>query len=96
MAAAGSVAGRVTVDALPWAELTEILDANGEQVPLPESSFTPLLLELPEGSYELFLSHPSSPAPRSCGLEVRQGECASCLIDFVKVEVAQYFAEQKW
>lgn len=53
--------GRLLIDAVPWARITSVLDAEGRQVPIGEQWDTPRLLALPAGEYEIRLQHPDFP-----------------------------------
>ncbi len=61
---------RVVVEAVPWAELKSVIDADGLPVPTAEGAFTPAVLSLVPGTYQLTLVHPGFPEPRRLTLEV--------------------------
>lgn len=96
--APGAVLGGVSVNALPWARLTEITDGSGYLQPLPEDPSTPLYLRLPPGEYRLTLEHPDHPDELgSCELEVVAEEVQSCVVEFGEPTTAvDYFKDSGW
>lgn len=59
-------AGYLSVDAIPWAEITAISDgATGKAVQIPSEAgggpTTPIVIDLPAGRYEITLKHPDYP-----------------------------------
>lgn len=69
---AAIVAGqaRLLVSARPWAEITSVVDSEGRAVGLPGPLYTPAMLVLPAGAYQVELRHPGSPAPRVLDVQV--------------------------
>jgi hypothetical protein len=59
---------------MPWAEVTLVQDRTGKTVPLSERQFTPCRLALPEGSYNIQLSNPSSDKPLVVTVDVKNGQ----------------------
>jgi serine/threonine protein kinase len=51
--------GIVAIDAVPWGTVTAILSADGRAQRLPSDASTPLLVELPAGTYEVTVAGPS-------------------------------------
>ena len=90
------VTGAAAVNALPWAEVTEITDAEGFVRDLPEDVRTPLVLELPAGSYRITLRHPDHPELQTCELEVDASELASCNLSFSEPSALEYFKDSGW
>jgi hypothetical protein len=82
--------GSVVVDALPWAEITEIRDAKGRARPLEASRFTPVVLTLPPGDYTIFLRNPSAPKPVSLTVSVKPSQVQARLADFGRVDAREY------
>jgi hypothetical protein len=66
--------GRVVIDASPWAEVVEIREGNGTEVPLASRTFTPAVLDLPPGRYAVTLRHPLAPKPELLAVEVAAGK----------------------
>lgn len=53
--AVGTATGRLIIDANPWAEVVEVVGADGERVGLNGAKYTPLVVALAPGSYEVVL-----------------------------------------
>ncbi len=96
--AAGPDVGGVVIDASPWAEVTEITDAEGYVQELPDSPFTPLHLELPPGSYRIQLQRPGDELDelQLCELEVTAGVLEPCAVHFGEPDVNGYFKASDW
>jgi hypothetical protein len=88
--------GTVTVTAIPWAELTEITDADGYVRELPDERTTPLRLELPPGRYQLHFNHPDQETVATCEVEVGEGLVVPCTVELLRPEVTDYFVEMGW
>ena len=52
--------GTVSVDALPWARVEDIVRTDGTRQPIPDDASTPLSLRLPPGEYRITLAGPSA------------------------------------
>jgi serine/threonine protein kinase len=91
---AGHPVGAVLVDARPWAELVRITDSSAQDVTLPAVRATPLRLELPGGAYELTLTHPSFPEPKTCAVEVAVNQTSSCDVDFATVDAVEFLTRR--
>lgn len=62
--AATPVAGTLALDAAPWAEITDIVDAATNRViPVGVAKFTPLTLRLPPGEYSITFVNPAFQDP---------------------------------
>jgi hypothetical protein len=66
--------GTLVLDAVPWAEVVEIADADGATVDLPRDPFTPLRLSLPAGRYRISLRRPGNADPVTVEAAVTAGE----------------------
>ncbi len=88
--------GAVTIEAAPWAQLTEITDARGYVQELPPAPQTPLYLELPPGQYKIRLQNPEGTEVQTCDVEVVLGTVASCAPAFPEPNVIDYFKETGW
>jgi len=86
----------VVVDAVPWGRLVDVKTADGEPVPLPPETTTPLTLHLPPGEYTLELIHPQAEAPATCTVQVRAGGGAQCHVELVQIDPMEYFEEAGW
>ena len=88
--------GAVTIQATPWAQLTEITNAEGYVQELPEQLHTPLYLELPPGRYMIHLQHGEGDEVQSCELEVALEAVTNCAVAFAEPSVTDYFKETGW
>lgn len=89
--AGGALAGHLVLDAVPWAEVTEIRDADGDPMPLAPSSYTPLRLSLPPGDYTVTMIHPRTPEPITVAARVGAGESVERSVQVAAVDVEGYF-----
>ncbi len=89
-------AGFLTLDALPWAEVTEVVDASGTRHPLDDEPFTPLVLSLPAGEYTISLANPDFGEPRSLSVVLEPGQSEARLVEFQKVDIDSYFERAGW
>lgn len=81
---------RVRVDALPWARVVRVTGAGGRAFATGGSDVTPLVLELPAGSYSILLRGPDDQA-RTIVVEVdATGAAKPALVDFAKVDADAY------
>lgn len=84
--------GPLLINALPWARVAKIQDADGTvHVPAAGSSYTPMGVRLPEGSYTITLIHPGH-GERHCQAEVTEAGAARCFIPMVGLKAADFFA----
>ena len=88
--------GAVVINAVPWAEITEITDADGYVQELPEVRATPLYHELPAGTYKIHLQNPGGEDVWTCDLEVAVGAVATCAAEFGETRITDYFKETGW
>jgi len=92
--AAPAGAGTLVLDALPWADVVEIVDAEGTRQTLPPNASTPIVLELPPGDYSITLKNGSS---RSLKARVDAGGTTRpAPVDFGQIDAAEYFRKLKW
>jgi serine/threonine-protein kinase len=94
--AAANSSGTLVLDALPWAEVTFVRDADGELRDLGPQTHTPLVLHLPPGSYTLGLRHPSVGSPTEITVEMPPSGTVERLVDLGKVDADAYFAKVGW
>jgi serine/threonine-protein kinase len=88
--APAAASGTLIIDALPWGEVVSVVDASGT----PHGSAgrtTPLALRLPAGSYTVELRNPGFPKPVSTVASVRAGEATTRVLEFRRVDAAEYF-----
>lgn len=77
-------AGTLVINALPWAEIVEIRNSEGEEIALDGVNYTPLTLSLPAGSYQVVLRH-GDLGERSVNATVAEGETAAELVPFAEI-----------
>lgn len=89
--------GRVRIEAVPWGRIETVIETGGNsEVPMPAGSpFTPRLVALAEGSYEITLTHPEG-GTRSCRVDARIGTEADCTVRFFETEPRAFFQEVGW
>lgn len=86
---AGRDTGTVVINAVPWAEVESIVNADDAPQDLDGSSFTPLTVALPPGRYRISLRNPSRPDSLVVEAEVKVGETSRTpLADFGAIEVS--------
>jgi len=86
--------GSVVLDALPWAEVVSIVDAQGNRREIPANSYTPLMLTLPVGDYEVTFRNGST---RTTKVRITNNSVSRIEpIDFGKVDAAEYFQRHGW
>ncbi len=85
--------GQVVLEALPWATVTEVRGEDGTVHPLPTPAATPMLLNLPVGSYRVRLvGPPSSAETRDITVEVTEGAVVTAPVaQFQIVTPENYF-----
>lgn len=88
--------GLLALDALPWAEVTRILDESGEEVPLASPALTPMTLQLPVGHYRVVLTHPTEGEAQECRVQVSSFGRADCRVEFASIEAEDYFRLAGW
>jgi predicted Ser/Thr protein kinase len=89
--AAGS--GTLLIDALPWAEVVAVRDAQGARRELGSTPFTPLALALPPGEYTVEVRNPAFPGSQSARASVRSGAVERCQLEFRRLDAAEYFRQ---
>jgi len=94
---AATAEGQLLIDARPWGHIEKVVDtASGTTVALPAGSpFTPRLAALPEGAYEITVSHPDA-GSRSCRVDVTTDQRPTCEVRFFDTDPRAYFMELGW
>jgi hypothetical protein len=87
--------GTFVLTATPWGEVTTIVDAAGEPLPLPENPYTPLELELPQGQYQVTLRHPEAAAEQTVTVAIGP-EPAAATVVLREANAADYFRDLGW
>lgn len=86
--------GYLVLDAEPWAEIVQITDGLGEEVPL-RFRHTPARYELPPGSYTVVMTPPDGES-QTLEVEVTTGETTSVRPELVALDVDDYFRFMGW
>jgi hypothetical protein len=87
--------GTTIIDAVPWANVTEVRDERGEVQPLPSPASTPVALTLPAGTYQITLTGPP-PESKTETVTVRidvGGTSVAPTARFQSMSVEEYFEE---
>ncbi|MEM8962772.1 MAG: serine/threonine-protein kinase [Acidobacteriota bacterium] len=88
--------GTLIVRAIPWGRLTTVRDPSGTELPLPDSTYTPLRLELPAGNYELELSRGDDENPQRLTVDIESGRIHQTSALFDEVSIDAFFAAHGW
>jgi hypothetical protein len=79
--------GTLIINAVPWAEVEQVLDTSDTDHPLTGTRFTPVSLSLPPGEYRISLKNPGSSEPVVVEAKVRSGKIVRApLAEFSKVD----------
>jgi hypothetical protein len=87
--------GTTIIEAVPWANVTEVRNESGEVQPLPSPASTPLALALPAGSYQITLTGPA-PESKTETVTVRVdvgGTTVAPVARFQSMSVEEYFEQ---
>jgi serine/threonine protein kinase len=76
LAAPAPAQGRLAIDAAPWGQIESVVDGSGRALALPAGASTPLVLELPAGSYRVRWRPGGDGAPREQSVVVASGGLA--------------------
>jgi len=88
--------GLLLIDSQPWGEIIRVLDAEGNEVELPENRYTPLPLELSPGPYRVDISRPDLEMEETCKVVVESEEAVHCELQLAAVETSAFFKEVGW
>jgi hypothetical protein len=91
----GVASGTFLLSATPWAEVTEIVDADGVSQPLPPIPFTPIRLQLPKGEYQVTLRHPAAAEEQTVTLAIG-GDTNRQTVVLEAADSAAYFRDLGW
>jgi hypothetical protein len=83
--------GTLVIDALPWGQVAEVVDAAGLRRALDGAPDTPLALELPPGEYTVRVRNPAFAGTLSLTATVKPGGTERKLVEFRRVDAAEYF-----
>jgi serine/threonine protein kinase len=84
----------LAIDALPWGQVTAIVDSSGRNV-LPQDGvhYTPLALPIAPGRYRVFITNPKQTTPLLLNADVpKAGGITTAQANFGPSEAAGYFA----
>jgi hypothetical protein len=87
--------GLLVIDASPWGEVTEILDAAGKRLPI-SSPYTPTALSLAPGEYTIALRNPGFPRAVSMKARVEPARVQTRRAEFQTVDASEYFNKTGW
>jgi serine/threonine-protein kinase PpkA len=73
-----------------------VLDANRQPVSLPADSTTPLVLNLPAGSYVITFRHPQASKPAQVIAKVEAQKRATANAAFTTISAQEYFSRAGW
>jgi hypothetical protein len=90
------VPGTLMIDAVPWAEVTEIVDAQGKPQPVPTPGYTPITVEVPPGEYRVTFKDPMSPATRLATVHVTSAGRQRASVEFRRIDADEYFRNAGW
>jgi eukaryotic-like serine/threonine-protein kinase len=89
--AASAANGMLVIDALPWGEVAEVVDASGLRRAIGGAPDTPLALELPPGEYTVRVRNPAFAEALALTATVKPGAVERRLVEFRRVDAADYF-----
>jgi eukaryotic-like serine/threonine-protein kinase len=82
-------AGQLLINALPWGEVTSVLDASGVER-LTGTAETPLVLSLPPGDYKVRLTNPNSNRSVVLDATVKSAALSRCEAELDPIDAAAY------
>ena len=90
-AASAAASGTLVIDALPWGEVTEVVQTDGTRRPLGAVALTPLALDLPPGDYTVRVRNPAFAVTLSMTATVKPTAVERRLLEFRRVDASDYF-----
>ena len=91
VAAAPVASGTLVIDALPWGEVTEVVQPDGTRRIMDGPAVTPLALELPPGEYTVRVRNPGFAQPLSVTATVKPAAVERRLLEFRRMDASDYF-----
>ncbi len=88
--------GTLVLNAYPWGKVESVLDASRQPMPLPADTTTPLVLNLPAGSYVIKFSHPQASKPAQVIAKVEAQKRATANAAFTSISAQEYFSRAGW
>ncbi|MEM1412009.1 MAG: serine/threonine-protein kinase [Pseudomonadota bacterium] len=95
-AAIAAMTGLLAIDAVPWGEVTSIVNAQGEAQELPTNASTPLLVPLLEGEYTVSIRHQDDVAPEELVVQVTAQGVEQAQARFEAITADQSFERSGW
>jgi len=86
-------AGRLALDATPWAQVVSITGADGQPVDLKGKKNTPFSLTLPEGQYTVVMKSPDGKTQQESSATVNRGQDSLARLEFAKLDADSYLQE---
>jgi hypothetical protein len=87
--AVGSAAiGTLVIDASPWAEVVEVVGGDGEHADLNGATYTPLVVALAPGSYDIVLRN-TQYGEKTVRADVLVGETTNEMVPFAEIDEDQ-------
>ena len=88
--------GQLAIDAVPWGEVTEIRDAEGNTQELSGSLTTPLLVTLMSGNYTVSIRDSNGGSPQDLAVTVVAQQTATATAKFDSISADEYFERSNW
>jgi tetratricopeptide (TPR) repeat protein len=88
--------GKLAIDAVPWGEVTEIRDADGNAQELTGSLTTPLLVTLMSGNYTVSIRDSNGGSPQDLSVTVVAQQTATATAKFDSLSADEYFERSNW
>jgi len=88
--------GKLAIDAVPWGEVIEIRDADGNTHDLPGSNSTPLLVTLMAGTYTVSVRDADGGSPQELSVNVIAQQTAVTTAKFESLTADDYFERSNW
>lgn len=88
--------GKLAIDAVPWGEVTEIRNSEGQTQELSGSLTTPLLVTLMSGSYTVSVRDSNGGSAQDLAVTVVAQQTATATAKFDSLSADEYFQRSNW
>ena len=88
--------GELVLNAYPWGNVESVVDSNRQQIALPPEASTPLVLNVPAGSYVITFRHPKAAKPVQVIAKVEAKKRATANAAFPTISSKEYFTRAGW
>ena len=88
--------GKLVIDAVPWGEVTEIRNTDGNTQELNGSLTTPLLVTLMSGEYTVSVRDSNGGSSQDLTITVMAQQTATATAKFDSLNADQYFERSNW